>query len=318
MKLGLKKEVSGDGSIAGWLRGVRPTSTIRLGALRLVTLTGPNQGADACFLEEAIQSGRTSIAEVGEHGTVGLVRVTHGGSLPLLIVDGEQVAGAKQDRIFNASFLVAPGQSVDLPVSCVERGRWSGSRHFNSTRITIPPGARAAKARRVEASLRRGEGYQTDQSMVWRDVDHYLARTDTHSPTAAFTDAYRSRRHHADSGVSSCTPLDGQVGIAGVSSAGLVSLDLFGSPTLYARGWEKVARGLFAEVYDGREVPGEPESLDVVHRALRTVTDAEPRVAAAPGLGDTVHMGGSGVISVGVAWNEVLFHALVIPSEPSV
>ena len=41
----------------------------------------------------------------------------------VFVMDGEEVVGGKQNRIVNASFLIAPKSEVALPVSCVER-RW--------------------------------------------------------------------------------------------------------------------------------------------------------------------------------------------------
>jgi hypothetical protein len=38
--------------------------------------------------------------------------------------DGEQLVGAKQNRILNMTVLVAAETEVTIPVSCVERGRW--------------------------------------------------------------------------------------------------------------------------------------------------------------------------------------------------
>lgn len=44
---------------------------------------------------------------------------------PAFLLDGEELVGAKQNRILNLSILV-PGQtSLEIPVSCVEQSRWS-------------------------------------------------------------------------------------------------------------------------------------------------------------------------------------------------
>ena len=45
------------------------------------------------------------------------------GDLPLLLPDGEQLVGAKQNRILNMTVLVAAQSEVTIPVSCVEQVR---------------------------------------------------------------------------------------------------------------------------------------------------------------------------------------------------
>ena len=49
--------------------------------------------------------------------------------IPVLLCEGEQVLGAQQDRIFDVSVLVPAGSKLEVPVSCVEAGRWQHSRH---------------------------------------------------------------------------------------------------------------------------------------------------------------------------------------------
>src|SRR4051812_269070 len=47
----------------------------------------------------------------------------------VLLYEGEEVLGAQQNRIFDVSVLVAAQSRLTVPVSCVEAGRWDGSRH---------------------------------------------------------------------------------------------------------------------------------------------------------------------------------------------
>ena len=55
---------------------------------------------------------------------------TNDGDTPVLLVEGETVVGGQQDRTLNVSVLVPAGASVEIPVSCVQAGRWNGGRRF--------------------------------------------------------------------------------------------------------------------------------------------------------------------------------------------
>ena len=76
-------------------------------------------------LSEALDKNLLTIQEVGEGGPAPELKVISKSPLPVLMLSGEEVKGAKQNRILNASILVGALASVIIPVSCAGRGRWS-------------------------------------------------------------------------------------------------------------------------------------------------------------------------------------------------
>ena len=59
--------------------------------------------------------------------------VTNQGDSRVLFLEGEELRGAKQNRVLNTSVLVAAHSKTPIPVSCVEQGRWRyRSRQFDS------------------------------------------------------------------------------------------------------------------------------------------------------------------------------------------
>ncbi len=48
------------------------------------------------------------------------------------------LAGGKQNRVMNTSVLVAAGATIEIPVSCAERGRWSRGRAHRSSGFSVP------------------------------------------------------------------------------------------------------------------------------------------------------------------------------------
>lgn len=288
-------------------------SPLAVGDVTLVPLLLEKPGLDADLLEEGLAKGRTSISEVSEGGSVDSVRVTHSGVRMLLLVDGEQIIGAKQNRIVNASFLVPPGAAVDIPVSCVEKGRWRyDAPKFAAGGTTLTSSARGEKLKRVTLSIGSNRGYNADQQAVWKDVDGYLDRTRTISTTSAFADAYRSRAVDVESQLAQVAPTASQVGLAAVRGDVLVAIDVFGSPDLYARGWKKLARGMLAEVYES-SAAASGDATGVVARALAAVAGASATRTAAPGCGETLHGTAQGAVFGAVAHGGRVYHAVVAP-----
>ena len=75
-------------------------------------------------LDEAMAKGSFQVKEV-DGGTVPLLLVVNGTSERVFLLDGEELVGAKQNRILNLSLLVERSSELKVPVSCVEQGRWS-------------------------------------------------------------------------------------------------------------------------------------------------------------------------------------------------
>ena len=63
--------------------------------------------------------------EVSEGGHVPETEeIVNEGELSVLLLDGEELLGAKQNRVLNLTILVPAHQTCVVPVSCVESGRW--------------------------------------------------------------------------------------------------------------------------------------------------------------------------------------------------
>src|SRR4051794_2303779 len=128
---------------------------------------------DYVSLDEALAKGLV-ISEVNEAGDVGELAVRNPLDVGVLLYDGEELVGAKQNRILNVSVLLGACSTARIPVSCVERGRWSWrDARFRSAGHVAGPELRRHKAAslRVDA-LARGAA----QHVVWASVDESLVR----------------------------------------------------------------------------------------------------------------------------------------------
>ncbi|MCS7008268.1 MAG: hypothetical protein NZL88_12005, partial [Gaiellaceae bacterium] len=86
--------------------------------------------AEYVTLDEALPRG-LQIREVNDAGSVPELVVENPLPERVLLYDGEELLGAKQNRILNVTVLVEARSRLTIPVSCVEEGRWaSRSRLF--------------------------------------------------------------------------------------------------------------------------------------------------------------------------------------------
>jgi hypothetical protein len=73
---------------------------------------------------KALGKSLLTVTEVNQGGTVPELKVVNRADLPVLLLAGEEVAGAKQNRVLNTTILLMEHSETIIPVSCTEQGRW--------------------------------------------------------------------------------------------------------------------------------------------------------------------------------------------------
>ena len=200
---------------------------------------------DLSLLEDALQEGTLRIEEMNEGGSVPELRVLNEGTLPVLILEGDELVGAKQNRVVNSSVLVAADSELILPVSCVERGRWScRSRAFSSGNGSPHLTLRHLKSRAVHDSLKQGRGHRSDQGAVWREVDRKARLHEAPSPAHALQDSrsYLSEKLDAFENLAEELP-EGTRGVAVALGERLVLLEILAGSRSFARVSRKLLSG---------------------------------------------------------------------------
>jgi hypothetical protein len=151
-------------------------------------------------LKEALGKGVLTITEVSEHGSVPELLVTNKGDHSVLLLDGEELAGAKQNRILNVSILVKPNSVTNVPVSCTEQGRWAySSSEFHESGNVLAPRVRVQNIRSVAASSEFDRRYRSNQSAVWDSIRSLSEEARVASRTGAAADIYAAKMKDLDS-----------------------------------------------------------------------------------------------------------------------
>src|SRR5215471_20453176 len=223
--------------IADALSRITVGQPVRSGNLTMFPLlAGVEEVADYLTLDEALKQGQAVVTEVSESGSVPELRFTNNGALPVLLVDGEELIGAKQNRILNLTILAPAHRKLNIPVSCVEQGRWSyRSAAFASAPRAQFAASRANKVASVSYSLREKGRADSDQREVWQDIDRMAAHLKVASPTSAMSDLYQSYSTNLDEYVQKLSPAQTQVGAAFAIKGEIIGFDLFDRASTLAK-----------------------------------------------------------------------------------
>jgi hypothetical protein len=213
----------------------------------------------------------------------------------VLLYDGEELVGAKQNRILNVSVLVEAKSTLTIPVSCVEQGRWSRlSADFSAAPHAASPELRHRKNVALQAQpLARG----VSQGEVWDAVHDKATRMGVHSPTGASSDTFRA---HADSLHALEDAFPAQPGQCGAILAlgSSMCLDAVSRPDAFARLWPKLRIGYLLDALE--HLDSTPTPFAVLPTFLHWVDAAESSRQPSAGLGQDVRLRGEQVLGSGL------------------
>jgi len=205
-------------------------------------ISEPRTALQYDLLLDAIGAGSLRIREVGS-GTVPSLFAHNVGTTDVLILDGEQLIGARQNRITNRSILLAAGAKTEIPVSCMEQGRW----HFTSEEFAPAPKARHAptnvrrhaKFAEMEVAVATGRGRRDSAAMaqgqVWSSISEMSDRLGGRSDTGAMDEVYDHLDTDVESWLAHFPPEPGQVGLLAFLGSRPLAIDALGCAELWAR-----------------------------------------------------------------------------------
>ena len=258
-------------------------------------------------LREALAVGMVTVTEVSEGGSVPELRLVNKGDRRVLVLDGEELRGAKQNRVLNTTILVSRYSTLVVPVSCTEAGRWSyASPQFAESEIVAERRVRFAMRETTQASLAAGAGHRTDQGRVWHEVDAMHARQGTHSPTSAMRDSYAHKKQDLDAFIAAFPLQDHQKGVLVLHGGRVVGLDYVSRSRQYAELHEKLLRSYAFEALVSN---GEPGERAVAEGFLGRIAALAGRRFKSPGLGWDVRFQGTGVLGSALVYRGSAVHA---------
>lgn len=190
---------------------------------------------------DAVRARTVVVSEISAAGCVPELRVRNEGKRRVLFVEGEQLIGAKQNRVLNTSVLVPAMSELTLPVSCVEHGRWQrSSPHFECSPFGSSSKVRSTLKRSVTESVQRSQGHRSDQTRIWSDIAMQQVSLGLHSLSAAMEDSYVAHGDYLQEVRGQLPYVEGAQGVLVETVGEMLVWDLFDRAETCRRVWDRL------------------------------------------------------------------------------
>lgn len=275
--------------------------------------------------DEALKKKTITVTEVSESGSVPELRLINKGAQRVLILDGEQLVGAKQNRILNTTILVEANDTLIIPVTCVEQGRWSyehgkhaGSRDMRRSGHQMVARERVMKAQAVSENLAASAGYRGDQGGTWHRMREQMHDIGVQSPTSAMEDMYESVEDKLNAFLEALAidvfdESESIVGAVFTLEGEILGLDVFDKHSTAMKVWGKLLSSYAIEALrakgEGDVNSGKAEAF------LQSVAGAEMNIFSPPGLGKDVRLQSESVVGSGLVVDDQVVHAYAFNTQ---
>jgi hypothetical protein len=270
-------------------------------------------GLDYITLDEALSEELIEVVEVSEEGTVPELKVVNKSPCMILILDGEELVGAKQNRIVNTTILIQEKTTTVIPVSCVEQGRWAHtSPQFDSEERLMTAQLRAMKSEQVHRSIRTSDDYYSDQAAIWKEISRKARRMRAESPTMAMSEIYEKKRAALDGYINHFRLMEMQVGAVFMINGKVVGLDCFGKPETFSKVFRKLVESYALDAIDWseQESSGKASKSDVT-KFLEGAKTARIEHRSSIGLGTDLRLESYKITGFALAHEDQVLHCSV-------
>ncbi|MBN1857010.1 MAG: hypothetical protein JW846_08670 [Dehalococcoidia bacterium] len=296
-----------------------PQEAMGVTVFPLFTPTEP--GMSYLALKTALKTGTIAVSEVSAAGVVGNIRVRNTGDIPVLLLDGEEISGAKQNRVLNTAILVDAHTDIIIPVSCTEQGRWTDvSSNFQESLSVAPPRLRRTTQRTVTTSLGEGQSFRADQGEVWEEVRRMAADAGVHSETGAMRDIFQTRMPDLDAILQRFSFHPSQCGLMVAAGGDILGFDFVSRPDVYAVLHTKLVRSYAMDALLGNRKSGRRVSQETAKGFLHATNSAQETSYKSAGVGCDYRYTGAHMVGSAIALDTEVVHTafFAVPNdEPS-
>lgn len=279
--------------------------------LTLVPLSDEyDEGPEYLTLGEALKRGLLSISEKSESGSVPEVKVVNMAEVAVLLLDGEELVGAKQNRVLNSTVLLTPKSETLINVSCTEQGRWSyKNRNFEDSDVVMARNIRARKSRSVSNSLSMCAGFRSDQSEVWEGIEELSQSAGVHSSTSAMRDVFSSKEDAIQECLVTFQKVEGQKGFIFAVDGAVVGMDIVSRADAYAQLHNKLVKSYVIDSNLKTKAEAQTVSPECVSRFIERLSKCAETCYPSVGCGMDYRFDDQDLCGSALVYEETCIHA---------
>jgi hypothetical protein len=264
---------------------------------------------DFLLLDESLDKNYLKITELSESGTVPELMVVNQSDHKILLLDGEELIGAKQNRVLNVTILLAPNSEIKIPVSCVEAGRWSySSREFGSASRQMSAELRRKKSESVKFKVRETGSFTSNQGEIWEEIDLKFARCqEPPTATRALSDLFEAKKETTEDYLQKFFPVENQIGVAVFIDGKLAGIELLDKHEKFQKVHKKLVTSYIMDaletvdsIQQNKISSLEDKILDYLTVAMNASLELRPSVA----LGQDIRLDSDRLMGAGLEFGQ--------------
>ncbi|MBP6964059.1 MAG: hypothetical protein KBC96_06600 [Armatimonadetes bacterium] len=266
------------------------------------------QGPAYLTLGEAMEKQFLTVKEIDEGGSVPRLCAVNSGDVPVLLLDGEEMIGAKQNRVVNTTILLDAKSETVIPVSCTEQGRWHyTSERFDESAHLLSRRTRESKLSSVSRSLHAGASFASNQSEIWSEIADMHTAAGVDSPTGAMRDVYERRSADISQYLDAFPCAPGQRGVLVFVNGRVSGLDFLSSEAAYPKLHSKLVKSYAMDALLRNRGPSMPD-LGAAKTFLEAAAASSGSVFDSVGMGKDHRYEGPSVVGSALVCEESVVH----------
>ncbi|MBF0520634.1 MAG: hypothetical protein HQK92_13035 [Nitrospirae bacterium] len=251
-----------------------------------------NNNNDYLTLEDAINSGKFLVTEINDSGSVPELKVLNLLNENVLIIDGEELVGAKQNRIVNASLIISKNSEQIIPVSCVEENRWEyKSKTFSASENYLYSSLRKKKSCSILNNLRNNASYTSNQREIWADIEKKSNSQTKRKISKSMEAIYAAQKQELNNYEKAFNFEEGDyVGFIALVDGKIAGCDIFSSKTVFSKVFKKLLRSYILDCIntDGVEADFIKYDMDNIRKFIQKINKLKKEEYDSKGLGKDI------------------------------
>lgn len=270
-----------------------------------------NHSPEYLTLKDALDKKLLTVTEVSTGGSVPELMAINTADMPILLLDGEELSGAKQNRVLNTTILLKEHSETVIPVSCTEQGRWSYRSHeFNESGNILSKNIRWKKARKVHENLKMACVFRSDQGEVWDDIAAMSHDAGVHSSTGAMNDVFHSKEEDLDEYMKAFPFVPGQRGLLVFVNGKVSGFDVVSLGSAFGALHQKLVKSYAMDAYlDARKGKGSyTATTDRAKMFLDDILNCREERFQSLGHGWDYRYEGKSIVGSALLYEETVIH----------